>query len=189
MSSLSGGMGYGATRGRPTGNKQIAGYDQASLSKLSPEQQQLFSQLMGGSMGGVQAGLGNLSGLAAGDQSQFAQLEAPALRQFSQLQGNLASRFSAPGLGARKSSGFKNTSNAAAMDLAERLQGQRMGLQQSAIQQLLGLSGQLLGRDTTENFMVKSPWLSLAEAGIGAAGQIGGAYAGGGLGSAARGIP
>ena len=52
-------------------------------------------------------------------------MEAPALKQFSGLQGNLASRFSGMGSGARRSSGFQNTSNQAASDFAQQLQANK----------------------------------------------------------------
>ncbi len=137
------------------------GLQQVSTPTLSPAQMQLFQQLMGGSSQGIQGGLKSLSGLASGDQSQFGQMEAPALRQFSQLQGGLASRFSGMGSGARRSSGFQNQSSGAGVDLAERLQGNRMQLQQDAISQLLGLGNQLLGTQLHENAFIpkkKSGW-------------------------------
>lgn len=87
-----------------------------------------------------------LNRLASGDEEIFNQIEAPALRQFSGLQGNIASRFSGMGMGARKSSGFQNTMNQAASDFALQLQAQRQGLQQQAIQELMGLSNQLLSQ-------------------------------------------
>ncbi|MBS3903748.1 MAG: hypothetical protein KGZ39_00295 [Simkania sp.] len=163
--------------------KRVGGYDVASLNRLSPQQQSLFDQLYQGSMGGIGSGLGHLSSLASGDQSKFAELESPALRQFSQLQGNLASRFSGAGsFGARKSSGFQNAMGAEASSLAERLQANRLGLQQSAIDQLLGISQQLLGRDSRENLLVKSPWLSFGESLAGGIGQGLGSFASGKMG-------
>ena len=74
----------------------------------------------------------------------FNEIEAPALRQFSGMQGQLASRFSGMGMGARNSSGHMNTQNAAASDFASQLQSQRQGLQRQAIMDLMGLSGDLL---------------------------------------------
>lgn len=81
---------------------------------------------------------------AMGDQSQFDEMEAPALRQFGALQGNLASKFSGAGMGARRSSGHQNSQNAAAQDFAGQLQANRQGLQRQAVQDLMGLSQQLL---------------------------------------------
>ena len=84
----------------------------------------LFRQLLGGSQGAAGPALGQISQLAGGGSPEtWQQLEAPALRQFGELQGSLASRFSGMGSGARRSSGFQNTVSGAGADLAERLQG------------------------------------------------------------------
>lgn len=186
MSSLIGSSPTGRGSGLAAGKKKIGGYNVASLSRLSPEQQDLFTRLMGGSTAGAEAGLGQLSRLAGGDEEQFKQLEAPAMRQFGQLQGQLGSRFSGLGggaLSARGGSGFQNAANSASVDLAERLQSNRMGLQQGAIEQLLGLSKSLLSADTQENFVSpkqQSGWKQLLSAlagGIGGAGaSLGGMY-------------
>jgi hypothetical protein len=79
----------------------------------------------------------------------FNEIEAPALRQFSGQIGQLASRFSGGGEGrgamsSRNSSGFQNSSSAAASDFASQLQSNRMNLQRQAIMDLMGLSGDLL---------------------------------------------
>ncbi len=87
-----------------------------------------------------------LSRLAGGDESLFGEIEAPALKQFSGLQGGLASRFSGAGMGSRRSSGFQNTANQAASDFAQQLQSQRQGLQRQAIMDLSGLQNDLLGQ-------------------------------------------
>jgi len=128
---------------------KIPGYNTQQLSTLSPEQQQLFSSVFGNMMPGLQSGIGHLGKLASGDQSAFEQLERPALSQFSSLMGGLSSRLGGAGL--RRSGGTGLAGSTAAADLAERLQGQRLGLQQNAIQQLLGLSQSLLGRQSVEN--------------------------------------
>lgn len=150
------GQGLGKNKGGASVNKlKGTGYNQVSFPTLSPEQMQLFQQLLGGSQGGLQGGLSFLSNLAGGGDDEFwSQLEAPALRQFGELQGDIASRFSGMGSGGRRSSGFQNALSGEAANLAERLQSQRMGLQQSAISQLLGLSGQLLGTPLTERALV-----------------------------------
>jgi hypothetical protein len=166
----------------PTGANpygKISGYKQASMSRLSPEQQQLFSTLMGGSLPGIEGGLGQLTQMAQGGTPEFwEQMEAPAMRQFAGLQGNLASRFSGMGMGSRRSSGFQNSMTGATTDFAERLQSQRLGLQQKAISDLLGVGRDLLGRDTRENFLVQSPWMSMLGSFGQGLGSIGGALAG-----------
>lgn len=143
-----------------------SGYKKASLQNFTPEQMQLFSSLFG-NVGSDSF----LSRLAQGDQGIFEQMEAPALRQFSGLQGNIASRFSGAGaggqgraLGSRNSSGFYNTMNSAASNFAQELQSQRQNLQRQALQDLMGYSKELLGQRPYENFLVQkqqSPWASI----------------------------
>ncbi len=177
MSSMSGG--YGQASGL-----KGSGYQQISSPNLSPEQMQLFQQLMGGAQGGIGAGLKGLSGLASGDESQFEALERPAHRQFGQLQSQIASRFSGQGSGARRSSGFQNVQSGAAQDFAERLQSNRMGLQQSAIAQLLGIGQSLLGTSLHDNYLLpeKKPfWQELLGSVSGGFGQGFGQAAGSGL--------
>lgn len=185
MTSLMGSRPY-----TPTGSlkeKTPSGYSRGAINNLSPDQQQLWQRLFQGSQGGVDQGVQNLSRLAGGDEEMFNQLEAPALRQFSQLQGGIASRFSGMGTGGRKSSGFQNTISGAGTDLAERLQGQRMSLQQNATDQLMRLSQQLLGTQMQDKFLYekkKPAW----EKYMGAALPIAGAVGGAALGSVVPGI-
>ncbi len=121
-----------------------------------------------------------LSRLAGGDQSLFNEIEAPALKQFSGLQGNLASRFSGMGMGARRSSGFQNEANSQAQDFAMKLQSQRQGLQRQAIGDLQSMSQQLLGQRPYEQFRYDKPKKSSGWGGLGGAalGGIGGAFMG-----------
>lgn len=155
------------------GNKVPKGYQHAQLSQLTPEQHQLFSSLF--SHVSPQSYLGRLSG---GSKEDFDALEAPALRQFQELQGNTASRFSQGG--ARRSSGFQNTMNQATQDFASKLQSQRMGYQQQALRDLMEMSQQLLGQRPYEQFLVqnapKQPsFLSQLGSGLGSGlGMLGG---------------
>lgn len=124
------------------------GYNQVQFPTKSPEQMDIFKQLMGGSGGNIQSILQQLKGLSGGgSEEDWSQLEAPAMRQFGQMQGDIASRFSGLGSGARHSSGFKNSLRGASTDLAERLQSQRLGIQGNARDQLLSLYSALLGQD------------------------------------------
>lgn len=165
------------------------GYNQIQFPRLSSEQQQLFSQVMGGASPGITAGLGNLSQLAAGGSPEYwKQLEAPAMRQFGELQGDIASRFSGAGTGARRSSGFQNTMGGASADLAERLQSQRLGLQQNAISQLMGLYGNLMGTEMYDTYLTPekkklSKWRQLLGAGLPIGGGILGGLLGGPMGA------
>ena len=152
---------------------QVPGYTTGTTQKFTPEQMQLFQNMF--SMVQPNSFLG---GLASGDQGQFGALEYPALSQFNKLAGGLGSRFS--GMGARRSSGFQNTLGAAASDLAQQLQSQRLGIQRQAIQDLSSLSSQLLGAQPYEQFFMpqqKPFWQELLSALGGGAGQALGGYA------------
>ncbi len=150
----------GAVNSGSMKEKLPKGYSKGSLQQFTPEQMNLFQQMFG------QVGPDSyLSKLAGGDQATFDQMEAPALRQFSGLQGNIASRFSGMGgLGARKSSGFQNTMNSAASNFAQELQSNRQNLQRQALSDLMGFSNQLLGQRPYENSLIKkqeSPWAGI----------------------------
>lgn len=181
MQSSSTGLNPTTTNTGLTKNKIPKGYSQGMLQQFTPEQMQLFQQLFG------QVGPDSeLSKLAGGDENIFGQIEAPALRQFSELQGGLASRFSGMGsLGARKSSGFKNTANAAASNFAQQLQSQRQSLMSNARQELMNMSSNLLSQRPYENFLVQknqnpSGWGGALGAGLGG---LGGFLAGGPMGA------
>lgn len=138
---------YGAT-GSGAGNKVPSGYKVGQLQQFTPEQMQLFQSLFG------HVGPGSyLSRLASGDQSMFGEMEAPAMKQFAGLQGDLASRFSGMGMGSRGSSGFQNTMNQASSDFAQGLQSRRQDLQRQAIGDLMGMSSDLLGQRPHEKFL------------------------------------
>lgn len=157
------------------GNVIPKGYQRGQLQQFTPEQQQLFQRLFS------QVSPDSfLSRLSQGDEGTFGQLEAPAFRQFGQLQGNIASRFSGMGSGARRSSGFQNAMSGAATDLAERLQSQRMGLQQQAIRDLMGMSQQLLSQRPYEQFLMQQQHEpSFLQSLIGGVAPIAGATLGG----------
>lgn len=177
-SSMGGYQGMRGATGASSGNKIPKGYQQAQLQQFTPEQMQLFQSLFSHVSPDSYT-----SRLAGGDESLFEQIEAPALRQFSGLQGQLASRFSGMGMGGRKSSGFQNTANAAASEFAQNLQSQRQALQRQAILDLMGLSESLLNQRPQEKFLVQKPksfWQELIgglSGGVGqAAGTIGTMY-------------
>jgi hypothetical protein len=152
---------------------QVPGYTTGVTQKFTPEQMQLFQNMF--SMVQPNSFLG---GLASGDQSQFGAMEYPALSQFNKLAGGLGSRFS--GMGARRSSGFQNTLGAAASDLAQQLQSQRMGIQRQAIQDLASLSNQLLSQQPYEQFFMpqqKPFWQDLLPVLAAATGTALGGYA------------
>src|SRR5215469_881122 len=132
------------------GQKLAGGYKQGQLPLYTPEQTRLFSQLFG------QVSPDSYTGkLARGDQGLFEEMEAPELRQFNALQGNIASRFSGMGTGARRSSGFQNTMNQYTSDFAQDLQAKRQGLQRQAIKDLLGMSHTLLNEQPFHNYAIQ----------------------------------
>jgi hypothetical protein len=113
-----------------------------------------------------------LARLAGGDQSFFEEMEAPAMRQFQQLQGQNASRFSGMGMGARGGSGFQMAQDEATASFAEKLQSNRQQLMRQAIQDLMGLSNNLLQQRPYEQFYVPKKHKGGAEAVGRAAGFI-----------------
>lgn len=181
---MTGSTGYGG--GQATGGynsrqrgvdprmKHISGHHR--FQQFTPEQMDLLQQMMG--QLGPDSFLGRLAG---GDEEMFAQMEAPALRQFSGLQGNLASRFSGMGMGASKSSGHFNAQNAMASDFAQKLQGDRLNLQRQALGDMMGYSQMLMGQqpyaltETQNKPSFIDRWLGLAAntAGIAARGGMG----------------
>lgn len=144
-------MSMQAPSGAMPGNKGISGYNHAQLPNFTPQQMQLFQSLIGGSQGGINSSLANISKLAQGDQGAFEALEAPAYEGFNRTLGQIGSRFS--GLGARNSSGFQNAVYGAGADLAQQLQSQRFGIQQQSQESLLGLANSLLGQQPYQNFV------------------------------------
>ncbi len=154
------------------GNKIPKGYQAGRMQNFTPEQMNLFQNMF--SNVGPDS---YLSKLAGGDEETFNQMEAPAMRQFSGLQGNLASRFSGMGMGGRRSSGFQNTANQASSDFAQDLQSRRQSLQSQAIKDLMGMSGELLGQRPYEQFLSpKQP--SFLQSLMGSVGQNAGAVTG-----------
>lgn len=172
----------------PKGN--ISGYKLRQTPNFSPQQMQLFQQLLGGLMGGggLGGGLDFLSKLAGGDEEAFAKAEAPAYSAFNKAIGQLGSRFSGFGSGALDSSAFQQATSGAAGDLAQNLQAQRLGMQNDAISRLLGLSQNLLSQRPYENFLEEKGGFDWGGLLGGAAGSFLGPFGGAlgkGVGSAA----
>lgn len=131
------------------------GYLQGKIKQFTPEQMQLYKQLFG--YLGPESYLGRLAG---GDESLFGEIEAPALRQFSGMQGNIASKFSGMGMGARRSTGHQLAQTSAAQDFAQQLQANRQSLQRQALLDMSNISSSLLGQRPYENYLVpeQMPW-------------------------------
>lgn len=130
------------------------GYEQYSLPTMGGGQQDIYNLLSTQFKGGAGDVYQRLFGLAQGDQGQFAQMEAPALRQFQQqIAPQIAQRYAGSGIGA--SSGMQNALASAGGNLAENLQANRMNLMQQSIRDVLGLGEHLLGTQTQQYGLVK----------------------------------
>ena len=165
-----------ASTGMSRGDRIPKGYEAGQLQQMTPEQIDLLKQGM--------SNLGPdsyLSRLAGGDQSMFEELEAPAMQQFNQQLGGIASRFSGQGMGARRSSGFGHETTKASSDFASQLKSQRMDLRNQAMRDLMNMSNQMLGQRPYERTLARKPeeqssgWGSIAG---GIAGGVGGAFFG-----------
>ena len=138
-------MGYGMQ-----GNNIPSGYKAGRIQNYTPEQMKLFKGLFSHVAPGSYT-----ARLAGGDESLFNQIEQGAMKQFGEFQGQNASRFSANGMGNRHGSAFQNSNSQASADFASQLQQQRHGLQQQAIQGLMGMSNTLLNQRPYENFLTQ----------------------------------
>ncbi|HMK58318.1 MAG TPA: hypothetical protein VK462_04645 [Nitrososphaeraceae archaeon] len=140
-----GGSGVSGGRGGASGDVIQKGQRAGQIQQFTPEQLQMFSQLFG------QIGPeSDIFKMASGDQSYFDEMEKPALRDFGALQGNIASRFSGQGMGARRSSGFQNTMNKEGSDFAQRLAANRQGLSRQALKDLFEMSHMLMNEKPFE---------------------------------------
>lgn len=156
---------------------------------ITPEQKNLFDQLIrglgGGDFGGgpLGAGLGNLQGILSGDPKAFEAFAAPAKRAFTeQVIPGIAERFS--GQDAQASSAFGQQLGAAGAGLEESLSAQRAGLQSQALSQLQGLLGQAgQSQFDTQQIAAQPGFLQSLLASLGQiGGQVGSAALGGGIG-------
>lgn len=154
------------------------GFKTGSLRQFDDRQMDLYKRMYG-----ALEPDSFLSRLAGGDEDIFSQMEAPAMRQFSGLLGNIASRYSQGGgpggLSARRSSGFQNENTAAASNFAQELQAQRHQLQMNAINEMQRLGHALLSERPYERGLFAKPqkqgggWENVFKSGIG--GLTGGA--------------
>lgn len=141
----------------------IPGYDLAKVSNVTPQQMDLYKLILGGVQPNLSPGLSFLGKQASGSPEAFESIEQPAISQFQGLLGEIGSRFSGMGSGARHSSGFNLASAEAGSDLAQKLQSQRLGLQRQALMDLLGLSQNLIGTDLESSFLLPKKKSGLME--------------------------
>lgn len=77
------------------------------------------------------------------DQNFFNKFEAPAMRQFEELQGDIGNRFAGMGSGGSTgSTGFRNVMAREGQNLATNLAAQRGQMQQNAVPQMLSYAQQ-----------------------------------------------
>lgn len=112
-------------------------------SKFTPQQQDFQSmllQMLGGPTG---EGMNWLQQILGGDESAFAEFEAPIKRQFEQeVVPGIAERFAGMGTGgAQNSSAMQQTMGRAGQELSENLAAMRAGLKSDALSKLAGLMG------------------------------------------------
>lgn len=137
------------------GNKIPKGYKTGQLQQFTPEQMNLFKQSFAFADPNSE-----LYQRAMGSEQGFAPFEQRAQRDFQDFQGQTASRFSGLGLGARHGSGFQNAQTQGAQDFSSSLAEKREGMKRQALQDLMGLSQNLLGQRPYEQFITKKqkPW-------------------------------
>jgi hypothetical protein len=126
--------------------KQGSTYNKGQLQGLD----QLIQSIKGG-MGGPQQDITQQQGFQQGndffnslfnDPEFFNKFEAPAMRQFDELQGDIGNRFAGMGSGSTGSTGFRNVMAREGQNLSSNLAAQRGQMQQGAIPQMLGYAQQ-----------------------------------------------
>lgn len=122
------------------------------VSSLTPQQQELMNQLVGGLGPAQMQGLQYLNSILSGDPEAFSAFEAPMKRQFEQETiPMIAERFAGMGShGAQGSSAQDLAFGQAGRELSENLAAMREGLKQQSLGQLQGLLGMGM-RPTFEN--------------------------------------
>jgi hypothetical protein len=130
------------------------GYDMYSLPTMGGDQKSIYDLISGHFKEGAGDIYEKIFGLAGGNSDMFAQLEAPAIRQFNeQIAPGIANRYAGSGIGG--SSGMQNSLSAAGSNLAENLQSQRTGLMERSIQSVLGLGDRLMSQPTQQFGLVQ----------------------------------
>ena len=165
---VAGGMASKNAGGSFFGGSQ-GGFDQ--VSRLTPQQQEMFSQMFPGLMQAQGSGLDWINQILSGDPEAFANFEAPFKRQFEQeTVPGIAERFAGLGShGAQSSSAMNQTMAQAGRELSENLAALRGNLQQNALGQIQGLTGQAM--QPTFESVYKQPTTGFLGGLAGGAGQ------------------
>jgi len=158
----------------PQGNKIPKGHALGQIQQFTPQMMEQLKYLMS-----VFSDEKNISSkLMGGDEETFQDIENPELRQFNEQQGALSSQFSGMGTGARRSSGFQNTSQQAASQFAQKLAMNRQNLQRQGSVDQFNMGTQLMGFRPKEKFLSERSPKSKTNWG-GAIGTVGGGVIGG----------
>jgi len=147
LALVSGLTGDKAKHGSTYNKKQLAGLDQ------------LIESIKGG-FGGPQQDITQSQPYQQGneffnslfnDPDFFNKFEAPAMRQFEELQGDIGNRFAGMGSGGSTgSTGFRNVMAREAQNLSSNLAAQRGQMQQNAVPQMLGYAQQPISNWMTQ---------------------------------------
>lgn len=162
-------------------------------SKLGPEQQQLYNQMLQATQNkGVGGAFGQSADyyrdLLSNDSADMEAFAAPEMRRYNeQIIPDLAEQFAGMGSGGLTSSGFRNAAVSAGTDLSERLGSIRANLRQQGAQGLQNLGQYGLGQFNENIHRPETGGLlhSFAKG----AGQAATAYATGGASTVAGGAP
>lgn len=132
------------------GNIIPSGYSQGRLQNATPEQMELLKYLQG--LIGPESDIGKR---LSGNEEYLKTLEKPAWRNFQEVQSAFGNKFSSLGLG--NSGAAQAMKSRTGREFSENLAAQRQTLQRQAVQDLMGISNQLLGYSPYENFLVENP--------------------------------
>lgn len=122
------------------------GYSPYSIRQYTPEQANLFNKLFRYVRPGSFT-----SRLAHGRRSAFHEMEEPAMEQYGDLLSGMGARFGQSGMAA-KSAPFRS---GAASDFLDRLKSSRHAYRQQALQDLMGMSSELLKQRPYERGLVE----------------------------------
>ncbi len=159
-----------------TGYNVPKGYKPFSLPTMDPQSAALHDQLVKLIGPGAGSSVDFLSKIAGGNEGAFQQSEAPAWNALESGMGMAGTRYSNLGMGAQRSSGFKQAMGGMVGQFGQDLQSRRMALQQQAMQSLLGMSQSLMGTPTQSYGMAqKAPsfWEQLLPSLMGGMGSAG----------------
>lgn len=128
------------------------------ISRLGPEQQSLYRQLLSSGGGAFPEAANYYRGLLSENPYDFERFAAPEMRQFrEQTIPGLAEQFAGMGSGALSSSGFRNAAVSAGADLSERLGALRAQLRQQGAAGLMNIGTQGLNQFNENIYRPQTP--------------------------------